>query len=343
MSLKRKRNELSLSQKREVVELLDRKYTQKQVATRFDVDPSVISRMSKKKEVIRELFESNHTNNGSKRQKKSKAADVQSGLYQWFEYSRSMDMPINGPMLMNKAKTLADELGVPDFGPSTGWMSRWKRRNNIVYNQSTKSLDIVEKPKILTSHEASNDTIIFKQQNSISCDESNNSFTDEHQISSSAEDTKHSIQLIQFNDATSHDDINATSTVERQNYSSNHIDATDSPTTEPHSCADNHDDITDRVNTVEQQSAPISQAEIDSLITEIHNNDDLSDEDTNVNATIVTNSIPVVEKMTFRRAQRFLLQLGALMVENDISDFSAIYELQDVVNKYAKLEPKTNN
>ncbi|UYV61018.1 hypothetical protein LAZ67_1003116 [Cordylochernes scorpioides] len=49
----------------------------------------------------------------------------------WFKQARSAALPVNGPLLSEKAKTLALEFGLKDFTGSGGWIERWKARHGI--------------------------------------------------------------------------------------------------------------------------------------------------------------------------------------------------------------------
>ncbi|UYV82398.1 TIGD4 [Cordylochernes scorpioides] len=66
-----------------------------------------------------------------KRARGSTYADVDEALLQWFKQARSAALPVNGPLLSEKAKTLALEFGLKDFTGSGGWIERWKARHGI--------------------------------------------------------------------------------------------------------------------------------------------------------------------------------------------------------------------
>ncbi|XP_041351172.1 tigger transposable element-derived protein 6-like [Gigantopelta aegis] len=134
MAMKRKRCDLSLGDKYEAVKLLDQKISQTEVAKKLGCSQSQICRISAKRENIRSMFESN-ANPARKRQKSGKAADVEGALTDWFEQARVKDIPLSGPILAEKAKDLAKHLDKEDFNLTTGWLSRWKKTNNIVYKK----------------------------------------------------------------------------------------------------------------------------------------------------------------------------------------------------------------
>ncbi|XP_041372803.1 tigger transposable element-derived protein 4-like [Gigantopelta aegis] len=87
-------------------------------------------------------------------------------MHQWFKQARSKTLPISGPILKEKALEFAEQLGVPDFKASDGWLMSWKIRFNIkqfkVSGESAGvNLDIVDDfktrlPTILGDYEMKN-------------------------------------------------------------------------------------------------------------------------------------------------------------------------------------------
>ena len=130
MLLKRKRNDLALSDKFRVVELLDQGKTQMEIAKSLDCSQAQISRISRSRAEIRAEYESN-TNPDRKRHRTGKAPDVENALNVWFADARARDIPINGSILAEKSEALAKLMKKDDFKATDGWLSRWKKRQNI--------------------------------------------------------------------------------------------------------------------------------------------------------------------------------------------------------------------
>ena len=131
---KRKRNDLTLADRYEVVKLLDQKLTQTKISKRLGCSISQICHINSKKDDIRTQYQSN-SNPDRKRQRSGKASNMEAALTTWFIDARARDIPISGPILEEKAKDLAQALQQPDFNATSGWLSRWKTRNNIVYKR----------------------------------------------------------------------------------------------------------------------------------------------------------------------------------------------------------------
>ena len=72
------------------------------------------------------------TQSSCKRLRSSSNSDVDAALLEWFKQSRSSNVPISGPILLEKAGSLAEALGVESFKATTGFLDRWKKRHGIV-------------------------------------------------------------------------------------------------------------------------------------------------------------------------------------------------------------------
>ena len=128
---KKKLHALSLAEKIQVLELLDEsKMSQSEVARRFQVSQPQISRICKNKEKLLADWCSGTANRERKRKRESKYSGIDEALLCWYHIARAKAWDVTGPMLLHKAKELADILG-QDFVPSIGWLVRWKRRNNV--------------------------------------------------------------------------------------------------------------------------------------------------------------------------------------------------------------------
>ncbi|XP_058925206.1 tigger transposable element-derived protein 3 [Kogia breviceps] len=128
---KKKLHALSLAEKIQVLELLDEsKMSQSEVARRFQVSQPQISRICKNKEKLLADWCSGTANRLRKRKRESKYSGIDEALLCWYHIAQAKAWDVTGPMLLHKAKELADIMG-QDFVPSIGWLVRWKRRNNV--------------------------------------------------------------------------------------------------------------------------------------------------------------------------------------------------------------------
>ena len=125
---------LTLAQRIDVLERLGNKESHTSIASAFGVNQSQISRIQKNKEKIIEEWQRN-INPDRKRKRAGKSEDVEEALLRWFSQARSHQLPVSGPLLIQKADQLAHGLGMTDFKATNGWLERWKTRNAIQFKK----------------------------------------------------------------------------------------------------------------------------------------------------------------------------------------------------------------
>jgi len=119
----------------EKVALLDRfnamaKTSQREAAIALEISRGQLQNLIKNEGTIRaEVQELG----GVKRKRVGKDEEVEKALLEWWEFSNRRNMPVNGPILCQKAEVLAQKAGHHDFRATDGWFSRWKKRNGIVF------------------------------------------------------------------------------------------------------------------------------------------------------------------------------------------------------------------
>lgn len=105
------------------------KVPQGKIASMFRVSQSQVSRIMKNKEAIMTQWNRFATPD-RKRCRLGKAGALEQKLVDWYKEAKKEDLPISGPILMEKAKSIGSEMGI-DFKPSAGWLGRWKDRNGV--------------------------------------------------------------------------------------------------------------------------------------------------------------------------------------------------------------------
>ena len=124
---------LTLAQRVDVLKRLEENCSQSEVALELGVNQSQISRIWKNKDILLEW--QNNSNPDRKRKHGGKSEDVEEALLQWFSQTRSCQIPVSGPLLMEKAEQLSLGLGLADFKATTGWQERWKTRNTVHFKK----------------------------------------------------------------------------------------------------------------------------------------------------------------------------------------------------------------
>ncbi|XP_069762545.1 major centromere autoantigen B [Narcine bancroftii] len=132
--IKIKRTAITLAQKVQIIlKLNDPSFKQKEIAQEYGLTASAISKIAKKKEGILEEW-LRGGNLERKRKREGKNQTIDDALLSWFWMASKEEGPISGPVLMAKAKALAEEMGI-EFKPTNGWLCRWKNRNNLAYRR----------------------------------------------------------------------------------------------------------------------------------------------------------------------------------------------------------------
>ena len=135
MATKRRRTDLTLRKKVEIVSLMERERpSQAELSRRFNCSQSTISKITKNKDAILHEAEENKSAI-CKRKRSSKDDDVDAALYAWFVDARARDAPIISAVLEEKANHFATALN-KDFKATNGWLCRCKVRHCIKFKKA---------------------------------------------------------------------------------------------------------------------------------------------------------------------------------------------------------------
>lgn len=102
-----------------------------EIGKKHGVDKSSVSRFFKNRAHIEQLAESAQKNN--KRSKKPIHPKLEDALLLWLKEKRSQNLPVDGPLLKEKADFFAKCLNITDFKKSEGWLTKFKSRNGIIF------------------------------------------------------------------------------------------------------------------------------------------------------------------------------------------------------------------
>ncbi|XP_057291713.1 tigger transposable element-derived protein 4-like [Hydractinia symbiolongicarpus] len=130
---KRKHKELTLKTKYEALRDLEDGMSNKDASIKYSVPSSTLSTWKNNKEKIFLAFK----NSSLKRQrvKTDKYEKLNESLLTWFTSMRGNNIPINGPILIEKAREFATAFNYEDFSASNGWLRGWKERYGITFKE----------------------------------------------------------------------------------------------------------------------------------------------------------------------------------------------------------------
>ena len=127
------RTELTLKEKIDILDKINSGVKQTDLSVEYNVTKFVISRIKSKEADLRAVTYEK-TNSSKKRQRKPENKKTEEALLKWFKQVRSQNVPISGPILLEKACQLSNQLG-ENFMPISSWIDRFKVRNNFHFEK----------------------------------------------------------------------------------------------------------------------------------------------------------------------------------------------------------------
>ena len=101
------------------------------LAQKYNVSRGTIQNILKRKHEYLESYENNEAAD-KKRIRSCKFDEVDKAVFRWFQKVRASNVPISGPIIQEKATSIANEMDL-DFKASNGWLDRWKKRHNVTF------------------------------------------------------------------------------------------------------------------------------------------------------------------------------------------------------------------
>lgn len=135
MSSKRKRVSITLETKYKIIQLIDQKVSNEDILKKFRNeirDTYNISKIKKNRKDIVSAYESS-TSTKVKSLKTSKYPDIEKGLLEFILKCNTIGIPVNTLLLKEKANEFAIKLGYTEFKSSEGFISRFKKRNGVIF------------------------------------------------------------------------------------------------------------------------------------------------------------------------------------------------------------------
>ena len=131
---KKKYNMLSLNDKKQLLVKLKNGESYKNLMQFYNIGRSTIFNIKKNENEIFTAYEklSKRLRDKRKYVRKCQNVALDKAVHDWFLSKRSEGMAISGPMLITKAKTLKEEMGInSQISFSSGWLTSFKERHGI--------------------------------------------------------------------------------------------------------------------------------------------------------------------------------------------------------------------
>ncbi|XP_069132365.1 uncharacterized protein [Argopecten irradians] len=130
---KKSRMELPLEKKIELI----REYKtsprprQKAFAMKYGLGRSTVSDILKKSDFYMKQYEENADLNKRRFHNSCKFEQLNRFMWSWYLEARARGVPVSGTMIQERSLKYAQELRMPDFKASNGWLQSWKSRYSI--------------------------------------------------------------------------------------------------------------------------------------------------------------------------------------------------------------------
>ena len=130
---KRKHCAYTLEFKLKIVsEVEEKKLTKTEICKKHGIPNSTLSNFLRDRERLQKARDETKFRPTTKTMKLSNQEDLEEALFQWFQQARAMNVPVTGPVLIEKAAEVAPLLK-DNFIPTPSWVEKFKQRRGIVF------------------------------------------------------------------------------------------------------------------------------------------------------------------------------------------------------------------
>lgn len=132
---KRKIKVLSLSDKLKIVNAFESGESRSAIQAEFSLPVTSFYKIVKSKIAIKSQCSEVHS---------VQVPQVEKCLLEWIKQILDTKIPIDGPLLKEKARDFATKLGVQNFSASNGWLEGFKRRHDIAFKKAAGESNSVD-------------------------------------------------------------------------------------------------------------------------------------------------------------------------------------------------------
>jgi transposase len=105
----------------------------RKLSTKYHCSIGSISNILKRKDEYLSDYETNRNKDTKRKLKDDTSLRIDEITFEWFSSQRAKNIPISGLILQEKARQIAEEIGVPagQFKGSNGWLEKFRTRHFI--------------------------------------------------------------------------------------------------------------------------------------------------------------------------------------------------------------------
>jgi hypothetical protein len=126
-----KRKSVTLETKVAIIHAAEKGQKQVDLCKEHSLSKSTIATIIANKDKILKVFEENKIKPERKKIRASNYQQVEDAVHTWYRQMRVKNLPVTGPILIEKTMKFASDLKVEEFKASHGWLDNFKKRNNI--------------------------------------------------------------------------------------------------------------------------------------------------------------------------------------------------------------------
>ena len=112
----------------------------------FKCGKTQVQNILKRKNEWIEQYAQNVPLSRKRKLRKTGNEEINHKVYEWFEEAIDRMIPVNGPMLQQKAVEIARELSITEFKGSNGWLESFRKRHSISFGKVNLGLEGGENP-----------------------------------------------------------------------------------------------------------------------------------------------------------------------------------------------------
>ncbi|BFG05028.1 major centromere autoantigen B [Drosophila madeirensis] len=145
---------LTLTEKNEVIQVQEReKLSVRDLGRRFNIGKTQAAEILKNKGKIDARLKSGVNAHLKRNCLSEQSPHIDELCYSWFTRARSENIRLSEQLVRTKAKEIAEHLGHEGFSASGGWLQKWRRRHNIIFNATCETLDVKPFECVLVKNE----------------------------------------------------------------------------------------------------------------------------------------------------------------------------------------------
>lgn len=105
----------------------------RKLADKYRCSIGSISNILKRKQEYLSDYETNGNKDTKRKLKDDNGVQIDRLVFEWFSCQRAKNIPISGPILQERARQIAEEIGIPpgQFKGSNGWLEKFRARHSI--------------------------------------------------------------------------------------------------------------------------------------------------------------------------------------------------------------------